>query len=185
MTRLEALGVDPLLRQHLAVHLAAAASGTLAAWDCRWAAAQILAGGWSVIPPVNLVRNRGFGADATRTTYPDDLAAALVVGEAPAVDPARPRPEPDPDYDRLSLLVEIMATYRDPAMVARLARSRQLLVDADGTPDANAVHHLAPFDVPDDAIAVVRHLRDVGVVADSLDELEQALVTAAVRPART
>ena len=137
-TLLEAIGPDPLLQQHfrlhLANHVAAVAENTQAAWDDTWRAAYILAGGWSVIPPVNLIRNCGFGDDATHTTYRDDLGAALTCGEAPSVDPSRPRPEPDPDYDRRCRLVEILATYREPAMVARLARSRQLLVDAAGRP---------------------------------------------------
>jgi hypothetical protein len=185
MPRLVAQGVDPLLREHIALHLTAAAEGTLAAWDSRWVAATVLADGWAVVPPVNLIRNSGFGDDATRTTWPDDLRAALPCGQAPPALPVGPCPDPDPDYDRRSLLIEIMATYRQPAMVARLARSRQLLVDGAGAPDAEALHHLAPFDVLDESIAVVRHLRDVGMVGDSLDRLEATLVAAAEGPAHS
>jgi hypothetical protein len=175
MPRLEELGVDPLVRRHLGLHLDAAADGRLAAWDCRWAAATVLADGWSVVPPVNLIRNSGFGHDASRTTWPGDLRAALPLGQAPAASPSGPLPEPDPDYDRCSLLVEILATYREPAMVARLARSRQVLVDATGAPDVEALHHLAPFDMIDESIELVHHLRDVGLVGESLDRLEAAL----------
>ena len=131
-----------------------------------------------MIPPVNLIRNCGFGDDATHTVEADNLGGAVPRGVAPAVDATRPRPAPDPDYDRRSLLLEIMASYREPAMVARLARSRRLLVDADGTSDPYFQYHLAPFDQLDESIEAVRHLRAAGMEAEFLDRLEGAFVTA-------
>jgi hypothetical protein len=178
------LDLDPLVYEHLALHVRAAADGTLAAWDTRWDLARILAGGWCVIPPVNLVSNRGYGADATRTVHADDLGAALPCGRAPAVAARGPQPDPDPDYDRRSLLLELLATYREPVIAARLARARQLLVTADGAPDLRALHHLAPFDQLDESIAVLEHLRAEGVVGATLDQLCSALRDEADRRSR-
>jgi len=164
--------LEPLVHRHLARHLRAVTDGTLAGWDVRWDLARVLAGGWSVISPVNLVDNRGFGADATRTVNADDLTAALPCGNAPAVVSGSPRPDPDREYDRFALLVELMATYRDPAAVARLSRSPSLLVTADGGPDLDVLHHLAPFAMLDDSIAIVDHLRRERVNSVALEQLD-------------
>jgi hypothetical protein len=172
--RLDELALDPLVRTHLERHLAAAAAGTLGAWDCTWWAAMVLAGGWSVVSPVNLVRNSGFGPEATRTANPDDLRGSLPVGVAPPPG-VTGRPAPDPDYDRRALLVELMATYTEPELVARLARARRVLVDAEGVPDADALHHLAPFDQIDESVAAIAHLRAAGMENAQLDRVEAAL----------
>ena len=174
MDRVDELGLDPLVREHCALHLAAAAHGRLA-WDVSWSTARLLAGGWSVTSPVNLVTNRGFDAQATRTVHADDWRAELPRGAAPPVVPRAPRPEPDPEFDRLGLVAELLATYRDPAMVARLARFRGLLTDADGHADRAALHHLAAWDAPEESWRVVRHLRENGVMSPTLFALEPLL----------
>jgi hypothetical protein len=171
---LDRLGLDPLVREHAAMHLRAARSGGLAAWDARWSTARILAGGWSVVAPVNLVDNRGFGEAATHTVFADDLRAALPCGDAPSLRPGDPRPEPDPAFERACIIVELLSTYRDPEMAARLARFPNLVVGPDGSPDLDARLHLAPWDAPDEALFLLRHLRAAGMVSPTLDDLERA-----------
>jgi len=170
--RLRALDLDPLLHAQLMLHLAAAAAGHLDPWDWRWTAARILADQWAVVPSVNLVHNCGFGPDATHTVNAEHITSSVPVGTAPTLDPDAGRPPPDEQYDGASLLVEIMGTYREPAMVARLARSRRLFENSDGQVE----HFLAPFDRLDESLAVLSHLRAVGTVSDTLDRVERALL---------
>ena len=47
------------------------------AWDVSWDLARALSGGLCVGPPVNLIRNVGFGPTATRTTHAGDLRGGL------------------------------------------------------------------------------------------------------------
>ena len=175
LEKLEARGFDPLLGQHLAIHLEAAVTGSLRAWDCRWSAARALDGGWAVVPPVNLVSNIGFGPDAARTKFADDPRAGLTAGEAPPLNPFGSSPSPDAQYDRRTLLAELMATYREPEMVLKLARSRRLLVGPDGQPDTEALHHLAPVDYAAESLAVLEHLRNYGLVSAQFDRVAKAL----------
>lgn len=175
LERLDALRLDPVLRSHIARHLAAAADGTLRAWDCRWSTGRMLADGWSVIPPVNLVANIGFGPTATRTQFSDDPRFLLSAGEAPVLDTGAGRPEADAEYDRRALLFELMATYREPEVIAKLARSRRLLVRPDGTPDHDALHHLAPVDYASESLDVIEHLRGIGVTSAQLGRIARAI----------
>jgi hypothetical protein len=176
---LASLGLPELLANHLHVQLDAAEAGALGAWDVCWSLCRVLAGGLSVIPPVNLVTNAGFGADASRTVDPDDLRGILRSEPLPPGGATGERPAVDPTYDRWSLLVELMATYRDPAMVARLARSRSLLADERlGRTAAAAVHHLSPFADPPDTLALVGHLAAHGVRSPTIDAVEAHLRSA-------
>jgi hypothetical protein len=171
--RLAEHAADPIVAEHLALHLATARDGTLGAWDVTWSLARALVGGLCVAPTVNLVRNVGFGPTATRTTHHGDLrgglpslrCAAPAAGNAPDGPPRR-----DPRYDRWGILVDLMSTYRDPAAARRLARAGDLLARA--RPDGRAArHHLTPFTVPCESLAVLEHVRAAGSSSGALDAL--------------
>ncbi|MFN8027956.1 MAG: hypothetical protein U0W40_16805 [Acidimicrobiia bacterium] len=152
--RVDALGLDPLLRAHLLRTLTAAEAGTLGAWDCTWWASCALREGWAVAPPVNLVHNIGFGQGANRTVDGADFRA-LPVGVAPAVTTgAFGRPAPDPDYDRRSLLVEEQSGH--PTAVggggSRGPPSRRE-PGRRSTPTCSTT--LAPFDQPAESLAAL------------------------------
>jgi hypothetical protein len=144
--------LDPLVADHFVMlnRLAEAGEGT--AWDYQWTLRQALVGALSVVPPVNLVANAGFGAGATHTRFAPDLRGLLPVFEAPAPVPGF-MAELDPHLDRWSLLLDLMATYREPATLARLARVRGKLSDH------RLRHHLAPFAMGEESLAALRHLR--------------------------
>ena len=72
---------------------------------------------------------------------------------------------PDPRLDRWALLLDLMATYRQPRMLARLARRPGLVSDH------RLRHHLAPFAMPDEALAALRHLRRFATDPAALDPL--------------
>lgn len=57
----------PRLRRMLGRKFAAAHAGRKSTWARHWYATTVRHGGLAVIPSVNLVRNVGFGADATHT----------------------------------------------------------------------------------------------------------------------
>lgn len=182
--RLAGLAGDPLVANHLAVHLDNARAGALHAWDVTWSLARILAGGLSVAPRTNLIRNVGFGSDATRTTDPDDLRGGLpVIDPDPTAGPiaGERRPPVDPVYDRWALLVDLMSTYRDPDAARRVARSRELLARAGRPLDRAARHHLAPFDEPEESVAALRHVRAAGSSSPALDRVLAVLERAAER----
>jgi hypothetical protein len=97
--------------------------------------------------------------------------------------PVRPfdgvRPAVDSTFDLWCVLVDIMTTYLDPAMVHRLARSRRLFADPRLAQARSAAFHLTPFDVAETSLQVVRHLKAVGVRSTMLDALEPELEAAA------
>jgi hypothetical protein len=174
---LEQLTPDPLLAAELAMLLDLLSSGRLTAWDSTWSLGKGLAGGLSVIPPINLVANIGFGWQATHSVDEADVRATLPVGSVarPAAFGTKRVREVDARYDRWSLLLALMTTYRNPALARKLAsfpgavseRSRAL------------AYHLAPFAVPEESIAVLEHLKSVGMstprIAALHAELELAL----------
>jgi hypothetical protein len=177
---LDRLILDPLLADHLSVHLGLAASGERPGWDVMWSICRILAGGLSVIPPVNLIANIGFGAGATRTKNGADIRGGLRAGAIPALYDGRSAGI-DPHYDRLSLLVELMATYRHPAMARRLAERPQLLPRARPEERAALLHHLAPFAHADESLRVLQHLRSLGASTAESAKIEAALQALPVR----
>jgi hypothetical protein len=174
---LDALAMDPLLSEHLRLQLNAAAAGRLATWDGIWGLSRIRAGGLSVIPPINLTVNIGFGAHATHTTNDGDLRRALgygvmrATGETPVARPFKP----DPTYDRWSLLLGLMATYRQPDVARRLAGSLQHLPARWPGEREALLHHLTPFAHAEEAIDLLQHLRAFGAAT-----LESAMIEAAL-----
>lgn len=176
-----AVVVEPLLAEHLARRRAALRDGSLAAWDTIWTTVLALDGGLAAVPPVNLVGNAGFGPGANRTTYDDDVRAALpLLGPAPVPAPGPGGPaRVDTTYDRWSLLVELLAAVRRPRVTARLARTRRLLADPRVVQGEELDQHLLPFRHPTESLAVIDHLRSVGLSSPLLDELTVELTALA------
>lgn len=166
-------GLDPLLTQRLEFLLEAIETRPLRPWDTTWHLCRTMAGGISVVPPVNLAINVGFGPGATHTVLDADPRGALKIGQFDAVrDAVGSGPfEPDNRYDRWSLLFELMASYRNAAMVRRLARSAYFQQRID----PSTRHHLAPFLYPTEALAALEHLRAAGVATPTTEMIEAEL----------
>jgi hypothetical protein len=65
-------------------------------------------------------------------------------------------------FDRWVLMAELLAAQRDDARLSRLAKVRHLVRDA------RLRLHLAPFDHPEEAAAVLRHLVAAGTHSPQL-----------------
>jgi hypothetical protein len=165
--------LDPLLAAESTMLLDLVSSGALSAWDSKWSLGKALAGGLSIIPPVNLVTNIGFGAGATHSLDEADLRAALPRGSVSPADPfgSKPIGEIDPTYDRWSLLLALMTTYRDPAVARKLAGFAVAIAKTNRA----IAHHLAPFANPEESIAVLEHLGSVGMSTPRLAALRAEL----------
>ena len=183
--------LDPLVADHLRQLQAMLDRGHRIAWDNEWTLKRILHGGLSVVPPVNLVRNVGFGAEASHTVLATDPRGALdVVEPAAEMDAGAPagqgrggtRPAVDARYDRWSLLFELMCSYTDPAAARRLSRASRVLERAAGAEHDQVVHHLAPFRDPEESSAALEHLRPHLGGSPSFDRLSEVMAEAAGRP---
>ena len=119
-------------------------------WDYLWAFAQIAHGGLTATPAVNLVRNIGFGPDATHTAR---RPPAQVCESEPIAFPLRPPPavERDAAYDHGQFLWALGRP--DPATAARFG---QVLLDRGRAMDALVMIQQAWQADPTD--------RDVGIV---------------------
>ena len=162
--------LDPLVAEHFHVMRGLVGREPSGAWDNDWLLRRALLAGLSVVPPVNLVAHVGFDADATHNRFAADIRALQPVGRAPTLV-AGFRAAPDARLDRGSLLLDLMATWRDLAMVRRLARAPAL---AGGD---LLRHYLAPFAAPDEALAALRHLRRLVPDPSALDPLIDLLDT--------
>jgi hypothetical protein len=165
-----------LLDEH--IRLLEPPPGASLIWDVDWSRFLLRSALHSVVPSVNLVNNIGFGVNATHTTADDDIRADFPVGSSvPPLDMSSWSDVdvvPDADlYDEAALLVDLMATFRNPSALARLSR----LVTAGMTPELDAVtlHHLAPFRCPETSARTLAHLRRHGVGNDQVALIEQAL----------
>ncbi len=58
-------------------------SRALDTWDYPWILSNLLSGGLVVSPAINMIRNLGYGAEATHTTDPDSRLAKVCRGEMP------------------------------------------------------------------------------------------------------
>jgi hypothetical protein len=156
--------LDPLVAEHFAMMHGIAAHGALHSWDNRWALRRALLGGMSVVPPINLVSHVGFDAEATHGRFAGDIRALQQVGTVPAVE-AGFRAAPDLRLDRWALLLDLMATWRNLAMLDRLARAPALVTDE------RLRHQLAPFAARTEALAALGHLRRFATDPAALDPL--------------
>jgi hypothetical protein len=165
---------DPVVAEHLDVYLQLWSLGSLAACDIVWGLKCVLAGMAAVVSPTNLVRNAGFGPDATHTHHVDPLAAALPVLPARLLDaPCPASAEAATSLDRASVLVELLGRCMRPAMAARLARSAHA-----GTAlpiDRRMRHHLLPFRHAAESLAALDHLVAQGLDPGGVEELRDAL----------
>ena len=153
---------DPLVARHLAFIHDLVRRDRFVTWDAIWSLGAALTDKLTVVPPANLIASTGFRPDATHNSFTGDFRAILPTGAAPASTPG-PRPLPDVTFDRWSLLVTLLAAYRDDDRLTRLARARHLIRDP------RLRLHLAPFDHRDEAVAVLRHLAAIGTKSPHLD----------------
>jgi len=168
---------DAVVAEHLDIYMDSWRLGALAACDIVWGLKRVLARMAAVVSPTNLVRNAGFGHDATHTHHMDPLAVAL------PVLPARLRGVPCPAsadaaaaLDRASVLVELLGRCVNPGMAARMARSVRA-----GTAlpiDRRMRHHLLPFHHAAESLAALDHLVAHGLPEAPIETLRAALRTA-------
>lgn len=169
--------VDPLVVDNFLMLQELAVIRNLQSWDTAWELRKALAGGLSVVPSVNLVANIGFGPEATHNKFVGDIGALTPVGSAPCAE--ADRCVEDRRLDRWSMLFELMATYRVPGLVWRLARSARLATAGSWSVDRRLRHHLAPFRNPRESLAALEHLCAVGAAPEPLNDLFSALRRAA------
>lgn len=162
---------DPLVAQHLAFVHDMARRDRFVTWDLTWSLGAALAGKLAVLPPANLISNIGFRPDAAHTAFAGDFRGALPTGEAPVGAPG-PRPLPDIVFDRWVLMAELLAAQRDDARLSRLSKGRHIVRDA------RLRLHLAPFDHPEEAAAVLRHLVAAGTRSSQLQAVLARLESA-------
>lgn len=174
--------VEPLVVDHVLMLQDLAITHRQGVWDTDWEIRKFLLGGLSVVPSANMVANIGFGPGATHTIFAGDIGATTPVWPAPPPAVAD-RCIDDARLDRWQLLVELMASYRQPGMVRRLARSAHLAGDAHWAGDRRLRHHLAPFAHPAEAVAALEHLCAVGGPAERLDDLIAVMRLASVEVA--
>jgi hypothetical protein len=181
------VGLDPLLLEHLRQQQTLLARGDAIGWDNEWTVRFQLNGWLSAVPPVNLVRNIGFGAGASHTVVASDCRGALdIVDPGAVLDHAGARPGVDDRYDRWSLLLELMAGYVNPAAARLLARAPRILERAAGDEHGMAVHHLTPFRHADEVLALLQHVSEHFSASQTFLQLTDVMVEAAgVQPARS
>jgi hypothetical protein len=144
------------------------------AWDTDWEIKKALLGGLSVVPSVNLVANIGFGPASTHTRFAGDIGALTPVGSSPLGVEAE-RCVEDGQLDRWLMLFELMAAYREPGLVWRLARSAHFAAAKHWSGDRRLRHHLAPFREPRESLAALEHFCAAGAPAEPLSDLLDAL----------
>ena len=167
--------IDPLVVDNFLMLQELAVIGKFQSWDTTWELRKALAGGLSVVPSVNLVAHIGYGPEATHNKFGGDIGALTPVGYAPS-GAETDRCVEDRRLDRWSMLFELMATYRVPGLVWRLAR---LATAGPWSVDRRLRHHLAPFRNLHESLAALEHICAVGVAPESLSDLFSALRRAA------
>lgn len=181
--------LEPLVAESLRVRLAVRDGGRRLMWDTEWETDRLLVGSLAVVPTRNLTANVGYGDRATHTDDVDDIRSAVPVWSAPPVSPAADTPSApagtaatgaarvDDEYDRRSLLLDLMASYRRPGVLATAwaLRQRSASLGTDDVDREARWHHEAPFRSRTEALATLRHLRDVGVRSERLEQIEFAL----------
>ena len=171
--------LDPLLHAHQVLGLQMFRRGVLTAWDNIFYLRHGVAGLHAITSPVNLIRNTGIGADATRTLFADDFNALLQTAAARPVRPYRDTRLPDRGFERASLLVQLLARCRNPAMAARLAC---LARSNPAFPIDPAIrHHLAPFLHAEESRQLLEHLASQGLSSPLFNQLLDAVCTLATR----
>lgn len=173
--------LDSLVARQCRLVLGEVRAGHRIAWDTEFSARTQVAGLRAAISTVNLISNRGIGADATRTTYADDFVATLArQGSAPPDSEKSWDEGEDAGYDRASLLVEFLGRCVNPEMSLRLARMAAARPDA---PIDEATRlHLEPFLAPAECLDLLEHLAAHGVDSPQFERVRAALRRAVSRP---
>lgn len=171
--------LDPLLHAHHCLALRLFRRGELDAWDVIYLLRHCVAGLDFISSPVNLTRNTGIGPEATRTLFADDINALLQAAAARPVRPYCDNRLPDRGFDRASLLVQLLARCRNPAMAARLAglaRSNRALPI-----DLAVRHHLSPFLQAEESLPLLEHLASQGLASPLFQQLLELVRALALR----
>lgn len=170
---LQRSGLNSLLQTHWILALQMFRQGELTAWDVLFSLREAKLGLHSIHSPVNLTRNTGIGAEATRTLYEDDFMALLSAQEArPLQTPGTVHPA-EPAFAHAALTVQLLACCRNPTMAVKLARMIQR-----GTPvplDHGTRHHLTPFLHPLESLCLLEHLAGQGMRSPTFDSLLGAM----------
>lgn len=130
-------------------------------WDMQWTFSSLLHGSICLMPNRNLVRNLGFGAEATHTTDPLDIFNDLP-SFALATPFVHPEPThlntPDDQFVRWALWIALMNGYKD---IRTLRLWQQLLDKSPGLTvpgmHPGLIHSLAPLRHPAEALQVLTH----------------------------
>ena len=167
------IGLDPIVRSHCEYTLALLHQGRLRAWDTQLFLKSILLGLYDIHSPVNLIRNTGFGREATHSINGDDFRGLLEASQAPLPHQLLHSPGTDHAFARAALLVDLLARCRNPTMAVRLARMIQR-----GTRmpfDEATRHHLTPFLNALESLRLLEHLAAQGMTSPTFDCLLGAM----------
>jgi hypothetical protein len=175
------LHVDSVVAARWANHLTQFRLGRVSAWDVLFSLRAGLLGLHAISASRNLVRNTGFGADATRTAWTDDFRALIPTREPPTIRMDGVRQPLDMGFARAMALGLLLVACKQPAMSARLAariaRGTRLPVDDDTR------LHLLPFLFAAESLQLLEHLAAHQVTSEHLGLLMQTLrAAAATRP---
>ena len=166
---LQRSGLDPLLQAHWTIALQMFRRGELVAWDVLFSLRQAKLGLHAIHSPVNLIRNTGIGAEATRTLFEDDFSALLGAGEARVLQSQETVHPTDPGFAHASLTIQLLARCRNPAMAGRLARVIQRRTPVPL--DEGTRHHLTPFLHATESLRLLEHLANQGITSPTFDSL--------------
>ena len=141
-------------------------------WDHQWALARYATGGLTVVPARNLTTNVGFGAHATHTKQPDELAAAT---RASSLDPPFEGPADvvaDDDLDRELLRFERLRSFREATVPSMLVRAMtDPRVRGRLAPNPAVANALAALEDPDAALALLHTSARTGAPSSTRDRL--------------
>lgn len=172
-----ALHIDSVVAASWASHLTQFRLGQVAAWDVLFSLRAGLLGLHAISASRNLVRNTGFGVDATHTVWTGDFRALIPTREPPPFRPDGVRQPLDMRFARATALGLLLVACRQPAMSARLAARV-----ARGTPlpvDDAIRLHLLPFLLASESLQLLEQLAAHGVTSEHLIQLTHVLRNAA------
>jgi hypothetical protein len=174
MRMAESSAIEPVVVDNFLMLQELATRFERSSWDTDWEIKKALLGGLSVVPSVNLVANIGFGSASTHTRFAGDIRALTPVGSFRS-DADADRCIEDGQLDRWLMLFELMAAYREPGLIRRLARSTHFAAAKHWSDDRRLRHHLAPFREPRESLAALAHFCAAGAPAEPLGDLLDAL----------
>jgi hypothetical protein len=159
--RLRAHAPDPAIADHLAWRARRLQEREIDSWDMPWLLSCLIAGGWCVIPSVNLVRNIGFGARAAHSRNPDDPRD---LPSRPPELPLRHPPEPglvDARFGRWYTFMQLMSRYQELPRLEAWARAfvRHARLPLP-TSDPEAAFALLPLARTADVTALLEHVHE-------------------------